>query len=219
MPPHLRVLSQTESLLAYERYIKLQSSLRFRRRELLLFCQHPPTLTAGLQAQAESLLLALEELHKRNILHIKVGRGGDYTAHEPGQLLIYPHIDLRKRKLRIHDYVEALLKISIQTLEEIWDIQAFKDNQRPGLYCKQKQRKGEQTKIASIGIMCKAFFSSFGLALNVSNSLSTFAYINPCGYKSLELASVGSCGADVEKLNSFIDLWQKKFINWLILLE
>ena len=214
MRSRLRVLSQTETLLAYESYIKLQSKLRLRRRELLLFCQHPPTLTAGLQARPESLLFSLEELHKRNILHVKVGRGGDYSAHEPGQILIYPHLDIRKRKLKIHDYIEALLEISIGALEEIWGIQTFRDSQRPGLYLKEKE-KAKQVKIASIGIMCKAFFSSFGLAINISNSLSTFTYINPCGYEALKLCSVKSCGADVKKLDSFIDLWQKKFIGWL----
>lgn len=196
--------------LAYERYIKLQSKLRLRRRELLLFCQHPPTLTAGSQAHSESLLLPIEEILKRNILHVKVGRGGDYTAHEPGQILMYPHIDLKKRGLKIHDYVEALLKISAQTLEEIWGIQTFKDPQRPGLY-----RRRDQAKIAFIGIMCKAFFSSFGLALNVSNSLSTFAYIKPCGYESMKLCSVKSCGADTSKLDAFLAFWQKEFTNWL----
>ena len=202
-------ISRFTPLLEYERYLRLEARLRSRRRELLLFCQHPPTLTAGLQAQKESLLLSLRELNRHGLSHFNIGRGGDYTAHEPGQLLIYPHIDLRKRKIKIHDYLELLLGISSRALEKIWDLHVTRDPERPGLYYRQGK---EVRKIASIGIMCKAFFTSFGLALNVSNSLSSFSYIKPCGYESLKLCSVQNCGGDAERLGSFISFWQEEFL-------
>ncbi len=200
----------TSPHLSYEKYIRLQAGLRNKRRELLLFCQHPPTLTAGIQALPENLLLSKQELTQKKISHLKVDRGGDYTAHEPGQCVIYPHIDLRKRGLLIRTFLQTITAITIQGLKNIWNLETIYEPNRPGLY-----RSSDQAKIASIGLLFKGFFTSFGLALNVSNSLSTFLHIHPCGHKNLPICSVQSSGKDPRKLELFINFWENSFQNYL----
>ena len=201
---------KSNPLLSYERYIRLQSSLRKRRRELLLFCHHPPTLTAGIQARPENLLISKEELKEKGIVHLRAARGGDYTAHEPGQCVIYPHIDLRRRGLTIQDFLKALTEITIQALKDVWQIETLGNKNEPGLY-----RITDQAKIAAMGVFFKSFFTSFGLAVNVANTLSTFSYIHPCGQPGLSICSVKNSGKDTRKIGKFIDVWQSSFENWL----
>ena len=202
----------TEALieLSYEHYLDLQYALRHKRRELLLFCQHPPTITRGTQAHCENLLVNLQQLQKQGVSYLRVGRGGDHTAHELGQCVIYPHIDLRKRNLRIRDFSTTIVEITRQALEQVWDIISHTNGHGPGLY-----RSSDGAKIASIGLQCKGYFTSYGIALNVFNSLETFSYIHPCGFSSLAVCSVRDCNKDVYKLPQFISLWTSKFQNWL----
>ena len=201
-------------LVDYKRYLKLQLNLRLRRRELLVFCEHPPTISSGVQAQPQNLLLREEELADRKILCFKVGRGGDYTAHEPGQCLIYPHLDLKKRKIGIRDYIDALLSITIKAIQKVWGLESYSNAKMPGLYW-----GPTQAKIAAIGIMFKNYFTSFGLSLNISNSLKTFNYINPCGFEGLSATSIEDCLVNLpvtkDSLDNFIDYWQSEFEKWL----
>ncbi len=200
--------------LGYDRYLRIQTKLRKNRRELLLFCQHPPTLTAGIQSTMDSLLTSQQNLAAQAISHFKTRRGGNYTAHEPGQCVIYPHIDLRKRGMKIHAFLDAIIRITSGALLQTWDIDTSSHPGQPGLYC-----KSDGAKIASIGLMCKAFFTSFGLAVNVSNSLQTFSHIHACGQKGLEITSVQNRGGDVKRQLQFVSLWQQEFTNWLAKME
>ena len=197
-------------LLEYTRYVELQDRLRKRRRELLLFCQHPPTLTAGIQSKPENLLFSPQELSKQGIAHIHVRRGGDYTAHEPGQCVIYPHIDLRRRKIFVHDYLQILLETTVKAMEQVWQIHCKQNIQRPGLYC-----LNNGAKIAAIACLLKGFFTSFGLAINISNSMEAFKMIHACGFQNQAISSVESLGRDLSKLNDFINVWQDGFFEAL----
>lgn len=196
----------------YKRYLRLQEKLRQRRKELLIFCSHPSVITAGAQSRSQNLLVSLKELEKQNVAVIPTKRGGDYTAHELGQCVIYPHIDLRKRNMKIHFLIQGMLEITSELLQEIWGIKVFLDSQSPGLY-----RISDSAKIASIGLMFKSFFTSFGIALNVSNSLETFRFIHPCGYEGLRICSVENSGGNSEFLPLFIHLWKDRFQQYITL--
>lgn len=191
--------------LDYGRYLRLQEGLRARRRELLIFCEHPPTLTAGVQSAAESLLLPEDGLRPLGIAHLRIGRGGDYTAHEPGQCVIYPHLDLWRRELAVSRYFALLLEVTAEALRSTWGIHAESRPKAPGLYTP------DGLKIASIGIMFKRFFTSFGVALNVGNDLSTFRWIRPCGDPNLQVTSVARCGADPTRVSDFRNQWTQVF--------
>lgn len=80
----------------YLRYLEMQEKLRKFRRECILFLEHASTITRGINYNPENLLLGREFLESQGIQVHFIQRGGDFTAHEPGQLVIYSHVDLKK---------------------------------------------------------------------------------------------------------------------------
>lgn len=183
--------------ISYPRYLQFQETSRRFRRESILFLEHSPVITAGINAKDKNLLLPSSELFKLGIPLYQIPRGGDYTAHEPGQIVVYFHVDLRLRKivpLYFLDWVTQTLKESIQ---EIWGVPLIPNKENPGLY------RGDGKKIVSIGFSLKGFFTSFGIALNYVNSLHTFQFIQPCGMQSNL----------VTNLQSSIDKWDPKWEN------
>ncbi len=193
-------------LLDYKRYLNLQEKLRSRRRELLLFCQHPPTITAGVESKAGNLLVSQEKLAAGGIGLFQVKRAGDYTAHEAGQCVIYPHIDLRRRKLPVSLFFALLLEVTALAIKQVWKIPTRNDRQAPGLY-----HASTGAKLVSIGVMFKAFFTSHGLALNICNNLKTFTHIYPCGYRDIPVANIVQYGGDPAASGRFIQLWRENF--------
>ncbi len=199
----------TGATLDYARYVRFQERLRTRRRELLLFCHHPPVLTAGVQAKEASLVTSPAERERSGIPIVSVGRGGDYTAHEPGQCVIYPHLDLRARDLPISAVFRDWLALTADSVREVWGIELRSREEAPGLYTR------DGAKIASIGLMFKSFFTSFGLAVNIANDLKTFAHIHPCGYADLNMTSVARETGDPALTGRFVDAWSRRFAVWL----
>ena len=197
-------------IFTYEEYLAVQARLRERRRELILFCEHPPTITAGVKTDQANLLISPGELRRRGVNLVKIGRGGDFTAHEPGQVVIYPHIDLKRRGLGIGVFFDGLLEVTRVALERTWEIKTLNRKEAPGLYLP----GGE--KLVSIGIMFKSFFSSFGLALNLQNDLSTFQYINPCGEDAGRITSIQKAGGAPAHKENFLKNWAELFEGLLL---
>lgn len=195
----------------YDRYLRLQNRLRKRRRECVLWCTHPPTITSGVQSRPESLRSSTEGLAARGIQLVPVGRAGDYTAHEPGQCLIYPHLDLRRRNLGVSEYFNGLLEATAHSLKHVWGVQVELRKDAPGLY-----RTEDGAKIASIGIMFKSFFTSHGVSINISNDLSTFTHIHPCGYSDQRIGSIQEMKLDTSRLPVFLTQWHKEFTQRLL---
>ncbi len=193
----------------YQKYRQIQLNLRQKRIESVLFLEHLPVITAGKNFDKKNLLVTEEFLIKQNIQFLEVERGGDLTAHEKGQLVIYPHIDLEKRKITISDYLKILNEILIESIFEIWNLQVFSHSDKPGLYLKNNPEK----KILSQGIYFKSNFTSFGVAINISNDLKVFNLINPCGGDSKNIVTIKSLGLDSGLEINFIKLFKNKFIN------
>jgi lipoyl(octanoyl) transferase len=196
--------------LDYSRYLSLQNRLRQHRRELLLFCEHPPTITAGVTTNPENLLTDRDALHDLGIDYFDVKRGGDLTAHEPGQCVIYPHVDIQRRKIPVSHFFKSLAEITRDALQIVWGIDTLYSDESPGLYLK----SGE--KIASLGIVFKSFFTSHGLAVNICNTKRTFDHIHPCGRRNLVIVTVRDLGGDPELLPEFIDLWRERFSGFMV---
>lgn len=172
--------------------------------ERVLFLEHYPVVTAGIKSKSASMLISADELSKRDIDFHDVGRGGDMTAHEPGQLVIYPHIDLKKRSLGLSDYFSLILSVTQESILSAFSIETVKHDS-PGLYVK------NGAKLASIGIQAKSFFTTHGIAINIDNDLSTFDTIHPCGFPDLMMTSIAKQGADVARIDDFIDNWMNLF--------
>lgn len=198
----------------YTRYQNYSNLLRQYRKENIVFCQHYSVVTTGIQTNPNSLLISSQEFANRGIDLVSIKRGGDATAHEIGQIVIYPHIDLRKRKINLTQFIRALFDISANTVLNLYGLQLFKNTEAPGLY----DINGE--KLISIGVEIRAGFSSSGVAINYSNSLKTFSFIHPCGYSDLKMKTLikpkSEKKNDLElesKKKEFCLLWADQFIQ------
>jgi lipoyl(octanoyl) transferase len=148
-----------------------------------LWCvQHPPVFTQGQAGKAEHVL------NPGDIPVIPVDRGGQVTYHGPGQIVIYPLIDLRRRHLGARDLVSRIENAIVASLHDI-GIRAWPRAEAPGVYT-DSPRAGPGSKMASIGLRIRKGCSFHGLSLNVAMDLSPFLRINPCGYSGLAMAQV-----------------------------
>ena len=149
-------------------------------RDEIWFLEHPPVFTMGMNAKAEHLLAV------GDIPVVDIDRGGQVTYHGPGQLVVYPLLDLTRDGLGVRTLVEGIERAVIATLAG-WDIEAYGKREAPGVYV------GER-KIASVGLRIRRGRSYHGLALNIAMNLEPFARINPCGYAGLQMTQVSALG-------------------------
>jgi lipoyl(octanoyl) transferase len=167
---------QSGKKLTVERYLRMQYVLRKSRTEAVIFCEHPPSITAGIQSKPQNLLIDKQSLADQGIRYVPVDRGGDHTSHEPGQLIVYIHIDLKKRNIKISRLIQSVVESSQKATELTWGIKSEYNSEYPGLYA-----GTDLKKLSAIGLMVRNDFSSFGLSVNIHNDLSTFNHIIPCG--------------------------------------
>ena len=147
--------------------------------------QHPPVFTLGMNGRREHVLAP------GDIPVVHVDRGGQVTYHGPGQLVLYPLLDLRRLGLGIRELVLRLENAVIE-LAAGYGIEAVGRRDAPGVYVAGR-------KLASIGLRVRRGCSYHGLALNVVNDLEPFARINPCGYEGLQVVKL----ADLAPVGSF----------------
>ncbi|MCE9500650.1 MAG: lipoyl(octanoyl) transferase LipB [Leptospira sp.] len=204
-------VTEIHSFVPYSSYDRFQESLRQKRREILLFLEHSPSITAGINYNIQNLLVSREFLEKKNISLSFIRRGGDFTAHEPGQLVLYPHIDLKKRNIPISRFTEIFLGSMIDSMNKTWGLRLIQRKDKPGLYLE----KQPDRKLVSMGIYFKSFFTSFGAAINIRNDLNTFQFINPCGQDSSNMVSVRELGLDDSKEDEFIREFKGLFLQYL----
>lgn len=155
--------------------------------EIMLTGEHFPVITMGRRTQDDNLLVSNKWLSNLNIGLYRIGRGGDVTYHCPGQLIVYPIIDLEKRKLRVKDYVDLLEESVIRLLED-YGIKGERVEGATGVWIGKGSRY--ERKICAIGIKCSHFCTMHGLAINVDADLSGFSMINPCGFKDKGVTSI-----------------------------
>jgi len=141
--------------------------------DALLVLTHPPTFTIGKSGRVDNLLLSREELERRGLTLFFTDRGGDITYHGPGQLVVYPIIDLRRRGKDVHGYIDDLEEGIIRTLGD-YSVTAHRDEQHVGVWV-------DNEKIAAIGVRVSRWVTMHGLALNVNPVMEHFSFINPCG--------------------------------------
>jgi lipoyl(octanoyl) transferase len=157
--------------------------------ELAWLLEHPPLYTAGTSAQDHELIDARFPVHK-------VGRGGQFTYHGPGQRVAYVMLDLNRRKPDVRAYVTTLEEWLIRTLAR-FNVRGERRTDRIGVWVRRPEKgEGCEDKIAAIGIRVRHWVSLHGIALNVAPELSHFSGIVPCGvsnqrYGVTSLADLG----------------------------
>jgi lipoate-protein ligase B len=151
-------------------------------RDIFICLEHTPVFTLGRRGGRQNLRVPEASLKTQGIDIVHVERGGDITYHGPGQLVLYPILDLRKAGLGVVDYVTALEEVMLRTAAE-WGIAAERNALNRGVWV------GLQ-KLGSIGIAVRRGISFHGLALNANTSLEHFGWIHPCGLHGISVTSM-----------------------------
>lgn len=145
--------------------------------EIIAVVEHPAVYTLGFHGNAANLLASEQRLRAMGAECIRIERGGDITYHGPGQVVIYPIINLHRHSLGVKQYVTLLENSVIKLLAE-YGIDATKSDDI-GVWI---DRNGKNPrKICAIGVKISHGITMHGLALNVNTDLSAFTLINPCG--------------------------------------
>jgi lipoic acid synthetase len=166
--------------------------------------EHPPVYTLGLNADPGHVLAA------GDIPVVRIDRGGQVTYHGPGQLVVYPLIDIRRAGLGVRDLVTALERAVIDYCASL-GIKAECRRNAPGVYV-------DGRKVASVGLRIRRGASYHGLAFNVNMELEPFQRINPCGYAGLQmtqLAALGQPGVTVEETGRAFAPWLQRALQAL----
>ncbi len=154
----------------------------------LLFVEHPHVYTLGKSGDEKNLLVSSEELGAKQASYYKINRGGDITYHGPGQLVVYPILDLDNFFTDIHRYLRLLEEAVINTLAT-YGIQAGRSQGETGVWL-DAEEKFKARKICAMGVRCSRWVTMHGLAFNVNTDLSYFGNIVPCGITDKQVTSL-----------------------------
>lgn len=176
-------------LIDYGKAWDLQHHLWSRRAEgelpnLLLLLEHPHVITLGRRGNRSHLKVSPDILEAMKIPLYHVERGGDVTYHGPGQMVVYPILDLKDYGYRLIRYVDQLEEVIIHVLKD-FGIEGEKDSSDRGVWA-----NGD--KIASIGVAIKRWVSFHGFALNYETDLKYFDLINPCGLVGKKMTTLAN---------------------------
>jgi lipoyl(octanoyl) transferase len=150
------------------------------QRDELWCLEHPPVYTLGQNGDPAHVLAA------GPVPVVAIDRGGQVTYHGPGQLVVYPLLDLRRLGLGVRDLVIAL-EAAVVAFAAGLGLDAAARRDAPGVYVAGR-------KLASLGLRIRRGCSYHGLALNVAMDLEPFGRINPCGYAGLEVTDLSALG-------------------------
>ena len=153
----------------------------------LLFVEHQQVYTIGKSGDENNLLISGAFLKSINATYYKINRGGDITYHGPGQLVVYPILDLENFFTDIHKYLRLLEETVIKTLVE-YNITAGRSNGETGVWLDAETPKAR--KICAIGVHCSRWVTKHGLAFNINNDMSYFGHIVPCGIADKAVTSL-----------------------------
>ena len=165
----------------------LEEVVRFKRHggnypsgqsHYLILCEHPPVYTLGRSGSVDNLLIDETKLVEEGIEFYKINRGGDITYHGPGQIVVYPILDLDCFITDVHQYVRNLEEVIIRSLAE-FDIRGKRVKEYTGVWI--DDGGVENRKICAIGVHLSRWVTMHGLALNVNSNLTHFGNIIPCG--------------------------------------
>ena len=190
--------------LSYKPALEAQLALRERcvlaegAENFLMLVEHPPVITVGRGGDKSDVLMNRAALQKRGVELVETTRGGKVTIHGPGQLVMYPIIDLSLRGRDLHRYMRDLESWLID-LCSAYGISAHPENGRTGVWV-------GKNKLAAIGIAARRWVSYHGVALNVTTDLSYFDLIVPCGFTD---RGVTSMARELDESPSLDDVAQR----------
>lgn len=178
--PVIRHLGRVDYESTWHAMQRLTAERNAANADEIWFLEHAPIFTLGMNASRVHLIAP------GDIPVLQIDRGGQVTYHGPGQLVVYPLIDLKRAALSVRDLVSALENAVINYAAQL-GIRAHCRKTAPGVYVAER-------KLASLGIRIRRGSSYHGLALNVDMDLEPFGRIDPCGYPGLQMTQLADLG-------------------------
>ena len=190
---------------------------RVSTKNHLIFCEHPHVYTLGKSGDLKNLLIDSPKRKEKNISFYKINRGGDITYHGPGQLVVYPILDLDYFFSDIHKYLRLLEESVILTLAD-YGVAGQRLDGFTGVWV--DAEKETPRKICAIGVKCSRWVTMHGIGFNINSNLDYFKHIVPCGIEDKSVTSLQ------KEINQKIDMkelklrFKKNFkilfgINWV----
>ena len=165
----------------------------------VFFLQHTPVYTLGTASDPAYIL----DFNTTEIPIVRMDRGGEVTYHGPGQLVVYPILDLRHYRQDIHWYMRALEEVVIVALRDFGLAEAVREDGVTGVWVRHH-------KVAAMGVKCRKWITQHGLAINVEPiSLQGFARIVPCGLEGREVGCVSQFAGRLVTVSEFTPYVQR----------
>lgn len=176
----------------------------------LLMVEHPHVYTLGKSGTENNLLISDQFLKQIQATFYRINRGGDITYHGPGQLVVYPVLDLDKYGIGVKEYVSRLEDVIIHTVGEL-GVQCGRLTGATGVWL--DADKPSARKICAIGVRVSRSVTMHGFALNVNTDLKYFSYINPCGFQDKGVTSLEKetgMPVSMEKVKNLVKFYFEK---------
>jgi lipoyl(octanoyl) transferase len=196
----------------YCEILLMQQDLVEKRKQNLIpdtviIVEHLPVITLGARKTNNKLLVSKDFLNQKQIELVETRRGGGTTAHNPGQLVFYPILDLHRLGLGINEYIRKVESIGAELLN-LLGVESTTRKGLPGLWIQNR-------KIASVGVRVSKFITSHGMAINIQNDLEVFNFIRPCGLDDVTMTSVlretGQTHSMIEVKEYLSQILQRRF--------
>lgn len=156
--------------------------------DTLIACSHPPVITIGRSGSINNLIVSAEQLKTEGIELFEIERGGDITYHGPEQVILYPIINLAKKRRDVGWYMRTLEEVVIKSLAD-FGIIGTRIEGKTGVWIKSDSGEPPR-KISSIGVRLSRWCSMHGVAVNILPCVQQFSFIHPCGMPGTVITSV-----------------------------
>jgi lipoyl(octanoyl) transferase len=186
-------ISYAQGLALQEQFHKLSKA--DEKFGMIIKLEHHPVLTLGKNALAEHLLMSRETFAQKNITVYDTDRGGEVTAHMPGQLVVYPVLNITALNFTPKKYVAFLLGCVCEALKK-FGVDGKASDEFPGVWV-------DREKICAVGVRFKERVTQHGIAININNDLALFNHIVPCGLTGLGVTSLAKVTKTPATINDF----------------
>ncbi len=177
----------------------------------LIFCEHPHVYTLGKSGEEKNLLVKKEDLHTIQASYYHINRGGDITYHGPGQIVVYPVLDLENFFTDIHHYMRLMEEAVFLTLKD-YGIASGRIKGLTGVWL-DGESETKARKICALGVKMSRWVSLHGLAFNVNTNLDYFNHIVPCGIDDKAVTSMEKELGTVQNINEVKHVLKEKLVS------